>query len=94
MKIKEGKEMMRTGAFLVNNIMKPMFYFIPKTIRSRIYSLNGYEVVLVTISRFFCGLFLGSTFPDFFRKHRIKILFISIISALPVCYKIFYDGEN
>ncbi|PLX19306.1 MAG: hypothetical protein C0601_02315 [Candidatus Muiribacterium halophilum] len=92
--MKEGKEIVKTGAFLVNNAMKPLFYLLPGNIRKRIDSMNSYEFLLLAVSRFFCGLFLGSTFPKFFRRHRIKILLITLLSGLPVIYKFFYDGEN
>ncbi|MCK9224047.1 MAG: hypothetical protein M0R46_03200 [Candidatus Muirbacterium halophilum] len=79
------------SADISEKILKPIYSFLPNFIVEILASFTPFHIILACISRFSLGIFIGCTFPNFFKKHRIKILLIAIISALPVLKKVFSD---
>jgi hypothetical protein len=81
------------GAVITENLLTPVYSFIPSFFISRLKDFSPLHIILACISRFSFGLFLGSTFPNFFKKHRIKILLIGIIATLPLIKHIFLEEK-
>lgn len=77
-----------SGAGIGEKIFRPVFGILPSFAVNIIRNFSPFEIFLACISRFSFGLFLGSTFPEFFRKHRIKILLVAIMSSLPLLKKV------
>ncbi|MGM0608236.1 MAG: hypothetical protein ACQESP_07440 [Candidatus Muiribacteriota bacterium] len=88
--ISDSEYVFEKGAQVGNFIFKPLYFSIPKFIRSKFEKLSPYYFCLALISRLTGGIFLGCTFPKFFKKHRFKLLFITIITCIPVIYEVLY----
>ncbi|MFA5478495.1 MAG: hypothetical protein WC002_08565 [Candidatus Muiribacteriota bacterium] len=89
----DPEKFLKAGAKISDFIFKPVFSLIPSFCKNSFLKLTEYEVFLTAISKFSFGVFLGATFPKFFKKHRLKLLIISILASLPLFYKFIKNQE-
>ncbi|MFW5782436.1 MAG: hypothetical protein ACOCWO_04015 [Candidatus Muiribacteriaceae bacterium] len=89
----EVEDTIRTGSYFTDKLLRPLFRLVPQTIYRKISLLSPYHVFLACISRFSFGLFLGSTFPNFFKRHRIKLLVLGIITSIPLLKILLYEDK-